>query len=126
MYEPKHRQELLARLKRRKLYRQKPDLPGMTKRIRLRGYPLAYSLTRRMTTASKRLAVINGALIRCRRKPAKRPPPPKRELVPRPKQPAQNKRLYRRQAEHARGTFGCDGVGLLRQFYDLYCDGTYR
>lgn len=100
----------LERFRRRAPYRLKPDLPGMTKR--LRRYNAAYLLWRGRT-------LLCGAVIR-RRNKRRKPPPQTRELVPRPKPVRSNKKLYCRGAEHARFTYGREGIGLLWYFRWLW------
>lgn len=101
-----------ARLKRQRPYRAKPDLPGMTKRGRRRPHWL---LRKAMECRFGRGELVRyGVIIRHR---SKRRPPPKsqRQLVARPKPARSNKRLYRREEEHARATLGREGVGMLGQ-----------
>ena len=131
MYEPRFAEEVaarraarLARMKRRRPYQLKPDLPGMTKRDRRFGY-IGWAKTARSVRWERVRLLATGAL-RARKRPAKPPPLPRRELKPRPAQVRSNKRLYSRQHEHTRATFGRDGIGLLCCFYDLYVGWTYR
>ena len=128
MHEPRFAEEVaarraarLARMKRRRPYQLKPDLPGMTKRDRRFGYWRRHGSAR-----FERVRLLATGALRARKRPARPPPSPRRELKPRPPPVTSNKRLYSRQHEHARGTFGRDGIGLLRQFYDLYVGWTYR
>jgi hypothetical protein len=102
----------LARLKRQRPYRAKPDLPGMTKRVRARP---EYLWRKAVAYRFGRSGLVRyGALIRYRKKKRK-PPKQPRELVARPKPARSNKRLYRREEEHGRETFGRAGIGLLWQ-----------
>lgn len=113
----------IARLKRRQPYRQKPDLPGMCKRTRRPWY--GWALCRRDSARLQRAALIALGIIKCR---IKRPKPVRlcRELPPRPRPPKPDTRRYDRRAEHSRYTFGRDGIGLLREFYDCYRGWVYR